>query len=70
MKTLPDYREIELPITLNSLKNYIEPLLCTANIVRDGEEVVGIEFLSEVGSDFNIRVKIKKHQEIELIQHI
>lgn len=71
MLKVPDYREIQVPVSLKSLKNYIEPLLCTTGMVRDNEEILSVDFGPEVEvwDTLWITIKVKKHQEVEVFKH-
>lgn len=68
MKTLPDYREIEVPIPISALSNYLEPLLYQLGYVHDHEEILKAEGMNIAG-DIWVKIKLKKRQEVELIQH-
>lgn len=68
MPSPPDYREIEVPMTLKSLRNYVEPLLHTAGIMHGKEEIVGLSFLDNLPDTFMVKVCIKKPQEVVIIK--
>jgi hypothetical protein len=69
MTKVPDYREIEVPMTLKSLRNYVEPLLHTSGMLQGKEEIVGLSFLDNLPDTFMVKVCIKKPQELVVINN-
>lgn len=69
LKPLPDYREIEIPLTVSSLKNFIEPLLYQLGFVRDDEEIISLQEIERLNNIVMIRVKLKRPQELEIIKY-
>lgn len=59
---LPDYREIEIPVSIQTLKEFMEPLLYQLGYVRDDEEILKIR--SDITEPILITVCVKKHQEV------
>jgi hypothetical protein len=78
MQKVPDYREIETCISLANIKDQVSALLYAAGIVHDNEEVLNIKFSFDKYVDdgygvdelIPITIKIKKHQEVDLVKHI
>lgn len=66
MKELPAYREIEIPISVKTIQECLEPLLYTMGYVYDNEEIIGIESPSQ-GCMY--KIKIKKQLPVEIIEH-
>lgn len=70
-----DYREIETKVSLANIKDQIGALLYATGTVHDNEEIISIDFrlIDDGGDDWDgnypIQVKIKKQQEVEVIQH-
>lgn len=73
MKTLPDYREIELTINRQTIVDQVAAFLYAAGLVHDYEHVTNIQFKELFGaSDIElvpIKICLKKQQEIDLTQH-
>lgn len=75
MKTVPvpDYREIETVISLANITDQIATLLYASGMVHDNEDILKIEFEdfmpTGVCETIPIKIKIKKHQQVEVIQH-
>ena len=66
MRKVPDYREIEIPISMKTILECLEPLLYTMGYVNDNEEIINIEAPIE---GFMYKIKIKKNQPVEVIEH-
>ena len=66
MPKVPDYREIEIPISMKTILECLEPLLYTMGYVNDNEEIIKIEAPNE---GFMYKIKIKKNQPVEIIEH-
>ena len=60
-----DYHEIEIPMTLSSIKSYLEPVLCSSGLVHDNEEVVGLRFPENLNEHVWVTVCVKKRQQVE-----
>lgn len=70
MKTLPDYREIETSISHANIVDQLSALLYASGTVHDNEDIVGLEFsFYPSGGIYPVKIKIKKHQEVDLVQH-
>ena len=67
MRKVPDYREIEIPISMKTILECLEPLLYTMGYVNDDEEIINIEAPTE---GFMYKIKIKKNLPVEVIEHI
>lgn len=71
MPKLPDYREIETCVSISNIKDQVASLLYAAGLVHDNEEVIDVEFDFEGRSEavIPLKIKIKKQQTVELIEH-
>ena len=69
MKTtlLPDYREIEIPVSIATLKEFLEPLLYTLGYVKDDEEILKLK--SDITAPILITVCLKRQQQVEVLHH-
>ena len=70
---VPDYREIELTISRQNVIDQVAAMLYAAGIVHDNEEVIDIEFKEVLNKGVTlspIKICLKRHQEVDLIQHI
>lgn len=67
MPKLPDYREIEIPVSIDTLKEFMEPLLYQLGYVKDNEEILKLK--SDINKPILITVCLKKIQEVEVIEH-
>ncbi len=64
----PDYREIELPISIKALQDYMEPLLYQAGYVKGNEEIIKLESRDSPDVIW-ISIRIKKRRPVEIIEH-
>ena len=71
MPTLPDYREIETSVSVSNVKDQIIALLYAAGMVHDDEDVIDVEITRDFRGEHQvpIKIKIKKHQPVEVIEH-
>lgn len=73
MKTLPlpDYREVEIPISKDIIVSQVAAFLYAAGYVNDDEEVIDIIFNKEEINDTTVgtTLKIKKHQQVEVLNY-
>lgn len=67
MTTVPDYREIEIPISIETLKEFIEPLLYQLGYVKDDEEILKLK--SNITQPVLVTVCLKKQQQVEVISY-
>lgn len=67
MQSLPDYREIEIPISIETLKEFIEPLLYQLGYVRDDEEILKLK--SNITQPILVTVCLKKQQQVEVLTY-
>lgn len=63
---MDEYHEIEIFVSLASLRNYIEPLLYTSGIIMDDEELLSVAFKDDHPDIFPIILKLKKRQPITI----
>jgi hypothetical protein len=74
MQKVPDYREIELTLSRQTIVDQVAAFLYAAGIVHDDEEVNNIQFSDIFGrSDIELvktKIFIKKHQQVDLVKHI
>lgn len=64
---VPDYREIEIPVSIETLKEFMEPLLYQLGYVKDDEEILKLK--SNITSPVMVTVCLKRQQQVEVIQH-
>lgn len=70
---VPYYREIELTISRQNVIDQVAAMLYAAGIVHDNEEVIDIEFKEVLNKGVTlspIKICLKRHQEVDLIEHI
>ena len=71
MPKVPDYREIEVPISISNIKDQVSALLYAAGYVHDDEDIIDLIF-PEAGMEdthIMIKIKIKKNRPVEVIEH-
>ena len=72
MPKLPDYREIETSVSVANVKDQIIALLYAAGVVHDDEDVIDVEIIRDFRGETQvpIKIKIKKNQPVEVIEHV
>jgi hypothetical protein len=74
---LPDYREIEVNISVANIKDQVAALFYATGLVFDNETVVDLELgrgdfgIGYVNTDvIPVTFRLKKHQQVDLVKHI
>lgn len=62
-------RTIELALSKSSIEDQVAALLYAIGVVKDNEEVLGIDFGTFSNGTVPLKIKIKKDQEVKLIKH-
>lgn len=74
MPKVPDYREIETCISLANIKDQIAALMYASGLVYDNEDIISLTFIGDTDINYQetvpVRIKLKKNQPVEVIEHI